>query len=420
MSQENRATIFYGWIVLSFGFLALFATLGIRNSFGAYVTIWEDTFVVSRTMVATISTLSLVVYGLGQPFAGRLIDRWGGRLVISISLALVGIALMLSAFATSFWQLLFLYGLVASLGFSGASNTTVTALVSRWFEKNRGRALGIVMAGISAGPLLLVPVTFFLIDLINWRWTLFSLGVAIGLVLAPLSYLFIRSTPEEKGLLAYGQTQEDVHARGGVSSQPYRVQDILSSKFFWLLAIPFFVCGFTDLGLIFTHLIPFVEEKGISRQLASVIISVIAIFSILGSILSGYLSDRMHRGKQLAIIYGFRGLTFIVLMLADSPALFFTFAVLFGITEVAAIAPSSALCARLFGTQSVGVVIGFVSLCHQIGGAVGAFLPGLFYDLFGSYQYSFFIALGLLIFSALLVSRAPDTERPSVSSAQEV
>src|SRR5690606_4820041 len=107
--------------------------------------------------------------------------------------------------------------------------------------------------------------------------------------------------------------------------------------------------------------------------------------------------------------------TFVVLMLADAPALFFTFAVLFGLTEVAAIAPSSALCARLFGTQSVGVVIGFVSLCHQIGGAVGAFLPGLIYDLLGSYQYSFVIALALLVFSALLVMRVPDTERAGVT-----
>jgi MFS family permease len=423
VSQVNKSPFFYGWVVLFFGFLALFATLGIRNSFGAYVTLWEETFLVSRTMVAAISTLSLVVYGLGQPVAGKLVDRWGGRMIISLSLVLIGGSLMVSAFATDFWQLLLLYGVVASLGFSGASNVTVTALVSRWFEKKRGRAMGLVLAGISAGPLLLVPLTLFLIESFDWRWTLFGLGVVVGLVLAPLSFIFIRSKPEDKGLMAYGQTHVEKkttdHHAGSVANQSYRVPDMLKNRLFWMLAIPFFVCGFTDLGLIFTHLIPYAEGKGFSLGVTSLVFSVIAFFSILGSIASGSLSDRMHRGKQLVIIYGLRAVTFLLLMMADTPSLLIIFAVLFGLTEVAAIAPTSALCAHLFGTSSVGVVFGFISLCHQIGAAVGAFLPGLLYDLFGTYEHAFILSLGLLAISALLVYRVPDMEGKVNAGKQE-
>lgn len=410
--------------------MALFATLGIRNSFGAYVTLWEDAFQVSRTMVASISTLSLAFYGLGQPLAGRLMDRWGGRIVLSLSLGLVGLALMLSAFATQYWQLLFLYGVLLSLGAAGASNVTATALVSKWFVKKQGLAMGLVLAGMAAGPLILVPLTMYLLETIDWRWTLFSIGLGTGLVLAPLTFLFVRSYPKDKGLAPYGA--EENHgpkkvepAHGGTSpdlplQKGMSVKEMLTNRLFWMMATAFFVCGFTDLGLIFTHLIPYVEEKGFSSGLIGAGFSVIATFNLIGTVSSGYLADRMHRSRLLAMIYAFRGLTLILLLMVDSAFLFVLFALSFGLTEVAALAPGSSLSADLFGQKSVGLVFGVISLCHQIGAAVGSFVSGLIYDLFGSYDYAILLSIGLLAISSLIVVRVPDRREQKESSLESV
>ena len=153
-SQRNNLPFFYGWVVLGLSFLSLFATFGIRASFGAYVTSWEEEFVITRTTVTFISMLSLVIYALCQPIMGRMADRFGARLTITISLLLVGGGLFLSSMAQELWQLAFLYGVVAAVGLAGSSNVTATALVAHWFVEKRGLAMGLILSGMAVGQLV--------------------------------------------------------------------------------------------------------------------------------------------------------------------------------------------------------------------------------------------------------------------------
>ena len=202
----------YGWIILGICFLGLFASLGVRTSFGAYVTSWESTFEVNRTFVSIVSSVSLITYGVFQPITGRLNDRFGGRIILSVSLLLIGTALIICSFVTNLWVLIFFYGIMASIGFSGASNVTATAIAARWFSKKRGLSMGIVLSGMASGQLVLVPMSIYFIAAYDWRVSMLIFGIAIAAVLAPISYVLARSNPTDIGSQAYGALDDGTSA----------------------------------------------------------------------------------------------------------------------------------------------------------------------------------------------------------------
>ncbi|MCL6592507.1 MAG: MFS transporter [Alicyclobacillus sp.] len=418
-STRGPTKFFYGWVVLAVSFLGLFASLGIRVSFGAYVTSWQTDFSASRAVVTVISMVSLAVYGLCQPWTGRLNDRYGARWVLTISLLLIGLSLLAAAYATQIWQLVLLYGVVASVGFSGASNVTASAVIARWFVEKRGLAMGIALSGMALGELVVVPAALYLITLYNWRFSMLVLGLMVTLIFVPISYLFIRSKPADMGLLAYGQTGQTAAVTAPATSPRGSLFPVLlRDRVFWALTIPYFICGFTDTGLIATHLIPYAEGKGFAVSLIAATFSIIAVFNIFGTIGTGHLSDRVKRNRLLAGIYAGRGITLLLLLYAHTPLELLVFGVLYGATEMASIAPTSTLCAHCFQRYSTGTTFGYISVSHQIGSAVGAFLPGVFYDAFHSYTLVMLLSVAMLWAGALIVLQVQDTEikhRPPVA-----
>jgi sugar phosphate permease len=348
-------------------------------------------------------------------------DRFGARAVLPISLLLIGISLVLSSFATALWQLAILYGVSASIGFSGASNVTATSVAARWFQKKRGTAMGIVLTGMAAGQLVVVPMTLYLVTEYEWRFSMLVLGLIVGCVFSPLTYLFMRSKPSDMGLKPYGEEEhpeeQENHEVGSAQPKPKLVQEsvsiysIMKTKSFWMLTIPYFICGFTDMGFIATHFIPYTEAKGVPIGWIAFTFTLIAFFNLVGTFGTGYLSDRIHRGKLLAVIYSLRAVTFISLFTVDSMFALVVFGILYGATEMASIAPTSSICAHLFGRYSIGTILGFISVSHQFGAAAGSLIPGLFYDWLGSYSLIIMISVLLLGTSAMIVSRIPDTEQ---------
>ncbi len=407
---------FYGWVVAGFSFLSLFALFGIRISFGGYITPWEAEFGSSRTAVTTISLFSFITIAMAQPFTGRLTDRFGARAVLTASMFLTGISLLACAMANQIWQLAILYGFFVSWGVTGGSNVTATAVITHWFTANRGLAIGLAMSGMAFGQFAIVPLSLYLIANYGWRLTIGSIGLVLLVVFMPLMYLFVRSRPEDIGLKPAGEMAAPevkaapVPAPARVERRNESIWSIFRQRAFLQLTIPYFFCGFTDAGLIDTHFIPFAEGKGFSLGFVAFAFSVIGVANILGTIGTGYLADRWHRGRLLTSIYAIRGATFLLIMAADSPPLLILFALTFGITEMAAIAPTSSLCAHLFSRYPIGAIIGFVSLTHQLGGALGSLVPSLFYDLTGSYTAVFLISIVLMAGAALIVSRVPDTQ----------
>jgi len=348
-----------------------------------------------------------------QPLIGKFNDRFGARSVLTISMMLTGIALFLCSIATQPWQLILLYGVVASFAFTGASQITAAALMTRWFTAKRGLAMGIATSGMALGQLVVVPLTLYLISNHDWRFTLSLLGFIVLAVFTPLVAFLIRSKPNDIGLRPYGEApdiEEEISAQVGSNAkdQSPSVWTVLRQRVFWQLSIPYFICGFTDVGLITTHYIPFTQGQGFSTGIIAFTFSLIAIANIFGTIGTGYLADRLNRSKLLAFIYFARGLTFLFVLIADSPLLLAMFTFMYGLTEMASIAPTSSICAHLFGKYSFGVVIGVVSISHMLGGAIGSFIPGVIYDLVHSYVPVFILSAILLTIGAVIVLRVPD------------
>jgi sugar phosphate permease len=409
VQEEEDSKFFYGWIVLATTFLALFAAFGIRGSFGSYVTSWEQEFSISRTSVTIISLVSFIVVAIAQPLVGKFNDRFGSRTVLTVSLSLTGMALLLCSIATSLWQLIVLYGVVASFAFTGASQITSATLMTHWFTAKRGLVIGVATSGMAAGNMTIAPVTLYLISNYNWRFSLGLFGLMIIFIFAPLMAFLIRSKPADMGLKPYGETSDALENHkpatsvAGTNTGNQSVWLVLREKKFWLLTAPYFICGFTDVGLVYTHYIPYTQGSGFSIGIIGFTFSLIAVTNIIGSIGSGYLADRMNRSKLLALVYLFRAFTFPILLIANEPWHLILFALTYGIVEMASIAPTSSICADLFGTYSFGVVIGVVSISHMLGGAIGSLIPGIFYDTVHSYIPVFIMSSIMLVISAVVV-----------------
>lgn len=400
-------------MILGVLFLAMLASFGVRASFGAFITSWERDFAVDRAVVTSISMLSFIVFAFAQPLAGKLNDYFGGRVVPSLGMLLVGACLLLSSQATAIWQLFITYGVGISLGIAGCSNVITTAIVTQWFASRRGFALGLAVSGMAVGQLIVVPATLFLIHQYNWRTAMLVVGLIILVVFVPLMLIFVRSKPADVGLRPYGAIDHQVDTAGPTYQRPEPAQKtslfaVLKQRPFWQLTIPYFVCGFTDVGLIQTHLIPLAQGKGFPVAIVALTFSTIAVLNILGTITTGYLSDHFHRTRQLSFIYAVRAAMLLFLFFLSSPWLLIPFAVIYGATEMASIAPTSSLTASLFGQYSIGTILGFVSVSHQIGGALGSWIPGVLFDLTGSYSIILVLSVVLLIGSAFLVLSVPE------------
>ena len=403
----------YAWVILAILYLGLLATFGARASFGAYITSWEQDFSVDRTVVTSISMLSFIVYAFAQPLAGKLNDHFGGRIVTTICVLLIGGSLLLSSQATHIWQLFIYYGVGFSLGIAGCSNVTAAAILTRWFVARRGFALGLAVSGMAVGQLIIVPSTLFLITQYNWRTAMTAVSLTILIVIVPLMLIFLRSKPEDAGLQPYGLTIDPLDKAPKFnqhfdSAPKTSVVAVVKQRVFWQLTIPYFICGFTDVGLINTHLIPLTQAKGFPISIVALTFSTIAIFNILGTIATGYMSDHFNRSRQLGLIYALRAGTFIFLLSIENPWLLIPFAVVYGATEMASIAPTSSLTAHLFDQYSFGTILGVMSVSHQVGGALGSWIPGLLFDLTGSYSFIVIISVVLLIGSAIMVLGVPE------------
>ncbi len=372
-----------------------------RFSFGAFVTPWEADFGVSRGTVTLISFVSFLLYGVTQPLVGRLADAWGARRLLLVGVLLVGVSILLTFFAQTAWQLLALYGVLATLGFSATSPVVASVTITRWFQARRGLAFGLLETGAATGQLLLVPSSLLLINLLGWRQTSLLLGLALCLIVLPLLVLFLYSSPRAKGLEPFGGNATPPGDAERTPSSRASTRAAWKTQDFWFLLLPFFICGATTTGLMDTHLIPYAHDHGFTPAVTGLAVSVLAAFNIFGTLVSGVLADRWNNARTLGVLYLGRAASLVVLVLAGDPVTLIVFAALFGLVDFATLAPTQLLATKLF-RGGIGTVFGYLFMSHQLGSAVGAFVPGLVYDLTGSYLASLSGATTLLLIASVL------------------
>ena len=403
----------YAWVILIVLFIVHLAGFGIRSTFGVYVAPWEQEFTIGRSLVSSISMLSFFAFCAGQLIGGKLNDWFGKGIVPAAGVFLMGASLILTSQADQIWKIIILYGIGFSLGSSISSITVPSAIITNWFVKKRGFALGLIMAGLAVGQLILAPASLFLVENIGWRATMTVLGIIMIVAVGPLCLFLIRSKPAEKGLKPYGYEESVDSARnpGGIKKEgekPLPILGVFKLRLFWQLIIPYFICGFTDGGIVLTHLIPIATGRGLTTPIIAIAYSLIAIANIAGTIVTGHLSDHISRTRQMAIIYTIRAVTYVVLIALNQPWMLLLFAAMYGAVEMATIAPINSLAVQLFDRFPVSIILALVTVSHNIGSAIGAWIPGLLFDFSGSYHSSLVISIILLIAAALIALKTPD------------
>ena len=389
------------WGIASLSFLAMFASMGTRASFGAYVLSWEESFGATRGEISLISFSSFIIFGLGMPVGGKLSDAFGARRVVVAGFLLSGASLLAASLASSLWQMFVFYGLLLSIGASSASPVTLSPGIIKWFSNRRGLALGVGNSGIAVGQMALVPLSIYLIRALDWQTSLQIFGVAYLALLAPVFWLLYRDSPTEQREEA--AVPEEAKASGDLPKDGHSLRSrlgVMGLLVTWMIIGPYFACGFTDIGLFNTHFIPLSEGRGFSSDVIVLAITLNGIAMLSGTVATGYLTDTMKLSVLLSMTYALRGASMILLLFAGSPALLLAFGVLHGVTTVATIAPTTTLCARVYGYQRVGSVFGVMSLFHQLGAAAGSFVPGLLFDLTTSYDSSLVLSASMLAMGA--------------------
>lgn len=382
------------WIVLGLSFLALFATLGVRMSFGAFVTAWESAFHVGRSEISLVSSISLVIYGLGMPVVGRLADRYGPRTVLVWSYLLMGVGLCGCYFARSVWHLVFLYSIVASFGFCGGSSVTVSVAVLKWFPQRKSLAMSVTSCGIAAGQMLIAPLSLYLIRSVGWRETLVAYGLCSLFVLSGVTWAFYREAPADPPRRAGGSAAK---ADGGLSAA-----GIVPVWVTLLIVVPYFICGFTDLGFFATHFIPLAQGRSFAPAIVASTVGLQAAANLCGNLLMGHLGDKVRIPVLLGAAYLIRAVSFAILYAAGDARVLLVYALVNGIVDASTIAPTASLLAQTYGPARMGTVFGLFSACHHFGGASGAFVAGALFAGTGSYTGAIILAGALLCFSATL------------------
>ncbi|AOY70209.1 MFS transporter [Arthrobacter sp. TES] len=416
----RRRRLHPAWIVAAVAFLALVGAAGFRAAPGVLMVPLQQEFGWSTTVLSLAVSINLVLFGLTAPFAAALMERFGIRKVTAIALCLIGLGSALTVFVNQSWQILLTWGLLIGLGTGSMALVFAATIANTWFARSRGLVIGILTAGSAAGQLVFLPFIALLAQDPGWRGA--SLLIAAGaLAVVPLVLRWLRNSPADVGVLPYGAEQESaesttpVPAPAASAAVPVdspnaavRALQVLKRaskvRTFWALAAGFAICGATTNGLIGTHFIPSAHDHGMPETTAAGLLAVVGIFDIVGTIASGWLTDRFNPRVLLAVYYQFRGIGLLVLPLllgsTVEPSMII-FVVVYGLDWVATVPPTAAICRQVFGADG-SVVFGWVFAAHQLGAAVAALLAGYIRDATGHYNYAWLGAAAMCTVAAVI------------------
>ncbi|HZK91292.1 MAG TPA: MFS transporter [Stellaceae bacterium] len=400
--------LYYGWVIVAVTFVVILVTAGVRATPGVLIVPLEDEFHWSRAAISLAVGVNLLLYGAIGPFAAAIMDRFGVRRVMTLSVVLTAAAVAMSPAMHQLWQLMLLWGVVVGLSCGVIGAYLAAYIAARWFLVRQGLVVGMLTAANAAGQLVFLPSLASLVAHVGWRAMSLVLGVAV-LALAPLLMLAMRDRPEDLGLGVYGDPrgpQPLSRPQGNPVTVAFRALfEGARSRDFWLIAGGYFVCGASTNGLIGTHLIPACVDHGLTEVAGAGLLAAAGVFSFIGGALSGFLSDRWDNRYLLFWYYGLRGLSLLYLPFAFDMS--FTglslFSVFYGLDWIASVPPTVRLLARTVGRERTGMMVAWISVIHQVGGAAAAYVGGLLRISYGSYFEAFMLSGLLCILAAFMV-----------------
>src|SRR3984957_7508940 len=332
--------------------------------------------------------LRMALFGIIAPFAGALMLRYGPRNVVSASAALLILGIVLAMTTRTKWQLWLSFGTILGIAPGLTALALTTTIATRWFTERRGLVLGLMGAGTATGQLIFLTPAAWLTEHYGWRMSLAPSAVMVGLV-AIAFYLFPTDRPSDVELPPYGEdvvlANPPVPHGNAFALSLAALRTASSSIVFWVMAFTFFVCGVSSFGLM-PHFVTLCGDFGIVPLIATSLLALIGICDMVGTIGSGWLSDRFDNRWLLGIYYGFRGLSLIWFPFCGFSIFGLTiFPVFYGPGFIATIPPTVRLTAREFGREQAPLVFGWIFAAHQLGAGVMAVAVGQTRDVLSSY-----------------------------------
>ena len=391
MSKEKFFQSKTAIVTLIAACLVVLISLGVRQTFGLFFIDFNKFLKISNTAFGFAIGIQMLMWGLTGPIFGAIADKYGGHKAITLAFVfyILGIYFLYTGPNTGLFFQIHL-GILVGIGLGGTAISIPMSIVGKHFPlSNRTIAMSFVTAVGSFGYFLSPIFTNYSLSQSGWNYTLylFAIFLVIGFFIA----FFVKS-PLNSEIL---EQKSDQTAKEALS-------EAFSNKSYNLLVSGFFVCGF-HITLVGTHVPKYVIDRGLEDWTAAAILSLIGLFNIFGSLLSGYLSTKMSKKIILSAIYLLRGISIVLfIFLPASNISAFIFGASFGFLWLSTVPATSGIVAHLFGTKYLGMLYGIVFLSHQIGSFFGAYLGGLFYDLYGSYDYAWYLAIALSIFAGLI------------------
>lgn len=410
----HRRGLHFSWVIVALTFLTALSSSAALGLPGALLQPLSKEFGWDVEQISSALALRFALFGLMGPFAAILMERFGLRNVVVTALTLVAAGMALATQMTQFWHLVLFWGIMLGVG-SGMTALVLSAVVSnRWFDKHRGLVIGILTASSATGQLIFLPVAAWMIERFGWRLAVLPVLVACA-VMAVAVYLLMRNRPSDVGLAPYGATPDPVTGVAPIApaapamritfATPFKVlAEASRSRVFWILAGTFFICGLSTNGLIQTHFISLCGDAGLGPVPAASVLAMMGAFDLVGTIASGWLSDRYDNRKLLFVYYALRGLSLLWLPYSEFTLYGLSlFAMFYGLDWIATVPPTVRLAGAAFGKEKAGMVFGWIFAAHQLGAAVAAYGAGRVRTLLLTYDPALFAAGAACLVAAAVI-----------------
>jgi MFS family permease len=407
--MQTTRRVHPAWIAAIVTFFTLVATAGFRSAPSVLIVPLEDAFGWRRDQISLAIAVNVLLFGLTAPFAAALMERFTVRRVVMAALTTVSTGAFLTTFVHAPWQLVLTWGVIVGVGTGSMALVFAATVANRWFVKRRGLVVGALTAASATGQLVFLPGLTSLSQTHGWK----SIGLTIGaasLFMVPMIYVFLREKPADLGMLPYGAPENwQPPVKSTMNAGKLAIvtlKEATAHKDFWILFGTFFVCGLSTSGLIGTHFIPAAHDHGMGQVVAAGLLAMIGVFDVIGTLASGWLTDKYDPRKLLFFYYGLRGLSLFLL-----PSILFStlhpstlvFIIFYGLDWVATVPPTIMLCRTVLGPDRATVIYGWVFAAHQIGGSIAAFGAAVLRVKLGDYAAAFYISGALCLVSSYFV-----------------
>lgn len=405
----DRKGIHFSWMIVAITFLTMLTSAAALGLPGVLLQPLSREFGWTTDQISSAIALRFILFGLIGPFAAIFMERFGLRNVISTALTLVALCLALSTQMTQLWHMFVLWGLILGIATGMTALVLGAVVANRWFEKRRGLVIGLLTASSATGQLIFLPVAAWLIEHHGWRMAVLPVFFCCAFV-AVLAFVLIRNHPNDVGIIAYGADPSVVLPMQASPTrmtllEPLKVLASVSrNRTFLVLAGTFFICGLSTSGLIQTHFISLCGDYGMAAIPAASMLAMMGAFDFVGTILSGWLSDRYDNRKLLFWYYGLRGLSLLWLPHSDFTLYGLSiFAMFYGLDWIATVPPTVKLAGATFGKERAGMVFGWIFAAHQIGSAIAAYGAGLSRTMLLTYTPALYTAGAACLFAAVII-----------------